>query len=67
MHPRQRELPSGIEKVWLAALEDAEIDPAAAALIYTLDGETGDDYSARYYPRGTGVRAFVPRRGWNLG
>lgn len=56
MHPRQRELPSGIEKVWLAALDDTEIDPAAA-LIYTLDGETGDEYTAYWYPRGTWIPA----------
>ena len=47
MHPRQRQLPSEIEEVWLAALEDAEIDPTTA-LIYTLDGESGQGYSAHY-------------------
>jgi hypothetical protein len=51
MHPRQGELPPEIEDVWLAALEDADIDPDEA-LLYKLDGESGNGYGARCLYRG---------------
>jgi hypothetical protein len=50
MHPRQRQLPPEVEEVWLAALADAAID-ADDALLYLLDGESGDGYGARYLYR----------------
>jgi hypothetical protein len=51
MHPRQSPLPSAIEEIWLAALADVEIN-AEDALLYTLKGESGGGYNARYLHRG---------------
>ena len=56
MHPRQRPLPPEITNVWLAALANAEIDPTEA-LLYTLDGQSGIGYAARYLYRGMQIHA----------
>lgn len=50
MHLRQRPLPSDIESVWLAALADAEIDPAGA-LLYCFPGSECGGYNAHTWMR----------------
>lgn len=52
MHPRQQELEPEIEAIWIAAVEDADLNPNSC-LLYLLDGRTSETgYSGWHFADG---------------